>query len=287
MIKSETVLFSIDVSENTLCLDGTTTAKLSTNLDATKAGSILGSNYRLELRQDGNTVATHSLDSFNTGKASSFQNGELVINENNAEIHLSSISKTSHLTSALLSAADLKDLFFSYPSLPKDCEGQWIDNHILSLSCPEAVRISAQSGNFWLRKSEIDWEMTFQIAGSFDVMVCSVEPSQCTSIRESIVVMSECDVKSDVEEEEEQMEESVSFMSPVVLGSSFVAVLTVLVYLYLFHLAGKTTTTTTTEKKKEEAVIMRKKKVDVVAEKDDVAVVKQEEKIDDDGLKLL
>ena len=213
-----------------------------------------------------------------------------MINENNAEIHLSSISETSSSTSASLPAEELKDLFFSHPPLPKDCEGQWIDNYSLSLSCPEAVRISAESGNFWLRKSVISWDLTFQIFGSFDVMVCSVNPNQCTSTRESIVVLSTCDdeMLDNVEEEKQNNTKKESVLSSVALGSSFVAVVAMLTYLYLFHVADKTTT----KEKSEDDVVVKKKKeeVDIISDQgkkiDDGVLVKQEKKIDDDLTKI-
>ena len=277
--RSQTVLFSIQVSENRLCLNGTNTVTLSTNLDASRASEILRSNYRLELQRDDAMLASRPLDDFTKTDASVFESGELVINKDNAEIHLRTVSRTQDEKKkrvSKLSSEDLKNIFFSYPTLPKDCTGEWIQEHVLSLSCPEAVRVSAESGNFWLRKSQIDWEMEFQISGSFEVMVCTVhQPSECTSVRESFVVSDDCyvELKKELDMEEKEEEESVLFFSSVAITSAFVSVLTILVYLSLFYATGDVVVA-----KENNVVVVKKDKNVVVKEAKHVAVKKKEGK---------
>jgi len=273
------VLFSIQVSENRLCLNGTNTVTLSTNLDASRASEILRSNYRLELQRDDAMLASRPLDDFTKTDASVFESGELVINKDNAEIHLRTVSRTQDEKKkrvSKLSSEDLKNIFFSYPTLPKDCTGEWIQEHVLSLSCPEAVRVSAESGNFWLRKSQIDWEMEFQISGSFEVMVCTVhQPSECTSVRESFVVSDDCyvELKKELDMEEKEEEESVLFFSSVAITSAFVSVLTILVYLSLFYATGDVVVA-----KENNVVVVKKDKNVVVKKAKHVAVKKKEGK---------
>lgn len=107
-----------------------------------------------------------------------------------------------------LSREELLSAFFIHPSLPVQCDATWIDSDKIRLSsadpsalCGRVLATAFSSGDVWLRKSRMKWDLRFESSGSFEVRLCSESGASCESVRERIVVRHCADTSTDVEEE--------------------------------------------------------------------------------------